>query len=596
MLLLVILAACGDAATGTPVPATPALAATTVPTTVAPTTAAPTSTATAIVAATTVAPTSTAVVTTVAAKSFVSEQGAFSVSVPNVPAQSKLPISLLTDNAVRDTYFFEGTLSNSHLNYQITYVDLPKTTVDKLGASGVLNDQRNKFVKSSNANLLSHKAFTLGSIPADASEIRHDNSYIYLRSYVAGNRLFQVITGGTISLKDAPEIKAFLNSFQINVSQLNAKTPPPTDTNVDVASLVTGLSEMKVDTSVAALYSKNLSKYVSDLKVNWYATEDTSDKLATSIDAKLVALGYTPPPVLESNKTLYEQAPVYAGYYVKDNSADLTTIIIPASTNPAELGQQLNFFPSLSVADVKAVAAQLAGKKSFIMVVSGHNLINGLVNATSLSSSTPVNATVSPVAVSTPIARPTFHAVNIPLPNGSKITGLPTDPSVLKKIISSFSGVSNLQMTWYAGQDYARTVAQGLDTTFLKAGAKAGPPDNKLIEHEDGFVGVYTEAGMPDTLILTVSVEIDFAELASPYEISFATLGIPNLGSITVDFSQFPDMLKQQIEHYQSFVLELSGTNLAQAYASFQSQPQTQPTFVAITAGLGPVNTPTPAK
>ena len=143
--------------------------------------------------------------------------------------------------------------------------------------------------------------------------------------------------GGPQSLKDAPEIKTFLDSFQITGSQPQAEATPLPPVVALPAAISPNLIEITVDPVVTAAFAKELPK-VSNLSVKWYVSNQAAMTLVLAADTNLVKSGYQfdLPGASQPSKAGVD----YAGIYDRAGLPDLVITFVPVSDDVNELSQK----------------------------------------------------------------------------------------------------------------------------------------------------------------------------------------------------------------------------------------------------------------
>jgi hypothetical protein len=138
---------------------------------------------------------------------FRSEKGRFVVKLPGTPEEMKQ-----TSQGV-DVFMY--LLKKPPLVYIVGYGDYPQATINQAGAEGMLNADRDSFVKAVKGKVLTEKRVTLDGNPGRDILIQGENAHFHLRQFLVERRLYQVVSGGTREAVDSKAGKDFQESFKL---------------------------------------------------------------------------------------------------------------------------------------------------------------------------------------------------------------------------------------------------------------------------------------------------------------------------------------------------------------------------------------------
>lgn len=149
-------------------------------------------------------------------KEFVSVEGKFKVSFPDVPKKFNHEINEKLGK--RQSYSFE--VSFPQTGFAVTYQDLPNLPAMNQDSLKLLQDNlREKSLKETNSKLISERNIWLDGKLGRETVVKINNQILIHRMYFTGNRQFQIVTSIDSSLSTNEEIinavNKFLDSFQL---------------------------------------------------------------------------------------------------------------------------------------------------------------------------------------------------------------------------------------------------------------------------------------------------------------------------------------------------------------------------------------------
>lgn len=144
---------------------------------------------------------------------FVSEEGGFSVSMPGTPTEE----TNTSSSAAGDIDMHMFSLRSGGNAYLVGYSDYPPDLLEGIEPDDLLDFARDGAV--SGGTLVSEAPITLNGHPGRdlTVETSEEGMKIYIRMYLVGNRLYQVI----VSTRDGDlteDMSDFLDSFKLRES------------------------------------------------------------------------------------------------------------------------------------------------------------------------------------------------------------------------------------------------------------------------------------------------------------------------------------------------------------------------------------------
>jgi hypothetical protein len=139
-----------------------------------------------------------------------SDNGGFKVELP-APAQKNFKTNGVKQQPGTTT---EGTILASRLEvYAVAYRDIPRLANEEKALDDAVADMRND---GNVRQVIRSEPVTVSGFPGREVEFRGADGGIYVaRIVVAGSRLYQVIGGGQFSKPGNPNVRRFLDSFEI---------------------------------------------------------------------------------------------------------------------------------------------------------------------------------------------------------------------------------------------------------------------------------------------------------------------------------------------------------------------------------------------
>ena len=141
---------------------------------------------------------------------YTSSDGNFSVSIPAAPSEQVQKSGSLT--------IHQFVATQDDVAYIIIYVDYPAGMIKPGMEERVLNAARDGATGNSKGRLLKERHIKLqGKYPGRELLVltADGKTAVKDRIYLVGNRMYQVMVSGTQEKLATPEIKAYLDSFQL---------------------------------------------------------------------------------------------------------------------------------------------------------------------------------------------------------------------------------------------------------------------------------------------------------------------------------------------------------------------------------------------
>ena len=263
-----------------------------------------------------------------------------------------------------------------------------------------------------------------------------------------------------------------------------------------VLPAIPGTTEVKVDSTIGMEVAKQLG--VPTLAVKLLTSDDDVTKLGEATDAALTAKGYAfgipglAKPLSQNGGTV--------GLYSKAGSSDILFTAVPIPDNTVDVGKSI---PGIDAASAQKFADQIKGKKTLLIVMTGPNLLQALVqlgqsgtgtitgtpgavtgatptvasatlpSGTKAAGAATTAAPTSSAATTTSAARP---ATSVGAVSGTDViayagaTGI-TLPDVLKStLLSGLSAAKNAKLEGFKSGDAPATVKTGLMNTYSQTG------------------------------------------------------------------------------------------------------------------------------
>ncbi|MEI7555306.1 hypothetical protein [Candidatus Chlorohelix sp.] len=150
-------------------------------------------------------------------------------------------------------------------------------------------------------------------------------------------------------------------------------TPVPAAPNISGVSLggISGLQEITID---AALLGDSL-KQLPGAAIKIYVSDDTMDKVASTLDAAAIKAGFVFAMPGETKPT--KQGDAIGAFYAKGETSDMLFAVTPVTEDPSALATQLNV-PGLSADGVKKMVDQMKGKKTIVVILTTPGVMSAM--------------------------------------------------------------------------------------------------------------------------------------------------------------------------------------------------------------------------
>jgi hypothetical protein len=191
-----------------------------------------------------------------------------------------------------------------------------------------------------------------------------------------------------------------------------AATTAATSTGSLSLPVISGAKEVTLDPAVTGELAKQIPglSSISGLVIKLFASDDADEKLAASTDTALTGAGYSfgLPGATKPSK----QGDTIAGFYVKNGAPDILLAVGGITSDSVDISKMLDI-PGLSKDAAEKMVSQIKGRKSFMLVIAGPNILQALLMGSS-------NASVTPGASATKTPVPTLASATGP---GSELVG-----------------------------------------------------------------------------------------------------------------------------------------------------------------------------
>ncbi len=139
------------------------------------------------------------------------EGGKYFVLMPGTPETSVEPVPIAGGRTVQ---MYQAVIENQNAAYLSTYVDYPPELVSASSPDTLLDNVRNGSAKGH--TLRNEKRLTIAKNPGREYVIARSNGVILVtRSFLVGNRLYQIIAAGRAGVEQHPDTVKFLDSFRL---------------------------------------------------------------------------------------------------------------------------------------------------------------------------------------------------------------------------------------------------------------------------------------------------------------------------------------------------------------------------------------------
>lgn len=139
------------------------------------------------------------------------EGGRYRILMPGTPQVSTEPVSLPDGSKVQ---MLQAIIETPDAAYLSTHVDYPPEMVRRTTSETLLDNVRNG--SSRGHTLVREKRLTIAGNPGREYVITRANGItLATRSFIVGNRLYQVIVAGRAGVDQNPDTRQFLESFTL---------------------------------------------------------------------------------------------------------------------------------------------------------------------------------------------------------------------------------------------------------------------------------------------------------------------------------------------------------------------------------------------
>jgi hypothetical protein len=142
---------------------------------------------------------------------FAPDGGRYRILMPGSPQISTEPVPLPDGRRVQ---MHQAMVEGPNVAYLSTHVDYPAELVQQTSRETLLDNVRNGSSKGH--TLVREKRLTIGGNPGREYVISRANGItLVTRSFLVGNRLYQVIVAGRAGIEQDPDTGKFLQSFTL---------------------------------------------------------------------------------------------------------------------------------------------------------------------------------------------------------------------------------------------------------------------------------------------------------------------------------------------------------------------------------------------
>lgn len=149
-------------------------------------------------------------------KTFTSKAGRFSISLPGKPAEMKQQVSAPTGKL--ELHFFTVAPAEGSA-YVLYYYDYPKGAIKEDKREGLIESVCDGYVKQVGGKQVARTKVTLGKEKHPGREVvvemPEKKQFYRARVYLAGNRLYQVMTMGPNDFARGKKADEFFDSFRV---------------------------------------------------------------------------------------------------------------------------------------------------------------------------------------------------------------------------------------------------------------------------------------------------------------------------------------------------------------------------------------------
>jgi len=146
---------------------------------------------------------------------FSSEEGAFSVLMPGAPTEQTQTQN--TEAGAIDVHSF--VFEQGGVAYLVGYNDIPAVVIESAPSAAILDGACSGQIDQVKGTLLNKEEITLGAYPGRDMEIQIEDSdgisSLRSRTYLVGDRLYQVMVIGPKGQGASPDTAKFFDSFNL---------------------------------------------------------------------------------------------------------------------------------------------------------------------------------------------------------------------------------------------------------------------------------------------------------------------------------------------------------------------------------------------
>jgi hypothetical protein len=135
---------------------------------------------------------------------------------------------------------------------------------------------------------------------------------------------------------------------------------------------IAGVTEVNLDPSIAAEFGKQLPQ-IKNFFFKVYVSDDSDEKVATSLDTALTGAGYK--SSLPGQSQLTKQGDSYMGLYSKAGAPDLLVGVSAVPSDPSKFSSNV---PGLSADATQKFINEVKGKKTLVFAIGANDLLQAL--------------------------------------------------------------------------------------------------------------------------------------------------------------------------------------------------------------------------
>ncbi len=139
------------------------------------------------------------------------EGGRYLVLMPGAPQTGAQPVALPDGRSVQ---MYQGSIETPNAAYVATFVDYPADVISRAPPDKHLDNARDGTTKGH--TMRNEKRLTIAQNPGrEYVVVRGDGLVMVVRSFIVGNRLYQLIVVGRPGVDQHPDTAKFLESFRL---------------------------------------------------------------------------------------------------------------------------------------------------------------------------------------------------------------------------------------------------------------------------------------------------------------------------------------------------------------------------------------------